>query len=202
MSPRPTLYLDIDGVLNAIPDEPAPPGYSMQVIDGYVIHLHDEITDMVAELARHYDIVWFTLWNQRAAPLIGPHVGLESAPHLHTSWQLGKQTMLTRGYSEAALNFVLYAKTPLLKDRVDLDARWIWIDDSHGRGDHSYLTRQGFDPANFRLLRTDSRVGLTWADVERAVAWLPELGQVTAEMELGAVERNQPGTTAGRTEAV
>jgi len=200
MTERPTLYLDIDGVINAIPDEPAPTGYSMHLIDGYVIHFHDEIVAMVARLAECYDIVWFTLWNQRAAPLIGPHVGLQNAPHLHTSWQLGMQTMVTQGHSEAAIDFVLYAKTPLLKDGVALDARWIWIDDSHGRGDHNYLTREGFDPANFRLLRTDRRVGLTWPDVERAVAWIPELGSVTEGMDLGTVGYERPGTTAGRSE--
>ncbi len=202
MNQRPTLYLDIDGVLNAIPDEPGPTGYSMLVIDSYVIHLHDEIAEMVSKLASHYDIVWFTLWNERAAPLIGPHVGLEEAPHLSTSWRLGRRRMLAQGYPEAAIRFVLYAKTPLLKDRVDLHAQWIWIDDSHGRGDHSYLIREGFDPANFRLLRTDPRLGLTWPDVERAVGWIPDLGTVAEEMDLGPVQQLPPGTTAGRTEPV
>lgn len=199
MSRRPSLYLDIDGVLNAIPDEPAPPGYSMQMIDGYVIHLHREITAMVTTLASHYDIVWFTLWNHRAAPLMGPHVGLERAPYLHTSWRLGRQTMLTQGYPEATLDFVLYAKTPLLRGRVDPDARWVWIDDSHGRGDHSYLTREGFKPVNFRLLRTNRQAGLTWRDVERAVAWIPELGSVAEDMDLEPLRHGPPGATAGRT---
>ena len=53
---------------------------------------------------------------------------------------------------------------------VGRDERWVWIDDAHGHDDHVHLTQQGFDPANFRLLQTDVRTGLTWADVERALA--------------------------------
>ena len=199
---KPALLLDVDGVLNAIPEYVGPPGYTVHVIDGYVIHLHEQIAAMVAELERHYDIWWFTLWNHRAAMLMGPYVGLEEAPHLHTSWQAGREAMREQGYPEAAIDFLLYAKTPLLPRHLGLEDRWVWIDDSHGLDDHRYLTREGFDAANFRLLRTDQRVGLTWADVERAVGLLAELGTVPAEMDLEPATTHRPGSTAGRAQAV
>lgn len=50
---------------------------------------------------------------------------------------------------------------------MDRAQRWVWIDDAHGYDDHAYLTREGFDAANFRLLPTDERIGLTWVDVQR-----------------------------------
>jgi hypothetical protein len=39
----------------------------MYEMDGYTIHLHDELKAMLAALAQHFDIVWFTLWKQIVA---------------------------------------------------------------------------------------------------------------------------------------
>jgi hypothetical protein len=199
---RPTLYLDIDGVLNAIPEYPGPPGYTVHLMDGYAIHLHDELPAMIDRLGQHFDIVWFTLWNERAALLMGPHVGLQNTPYLFTSWRIGEQVMLDQGYPPAAIDRVLYAKSPILAMDVDRRDRWVWIDDGHGRDDHAYLTREGFDPASFRLLQTDVRTGLTWADVERAIAWVPDLGKVAEGFQARARSHHGPGSTAGRAEAV
>jgi hypothetical protein len=199
---RPTLYLDIDGVLNAIPDPPGPPGYAVYEMDGFTIHLHDELKAMVATLGQHFDIVWFTLWNERASLLMGPQVGLDKTPHLFTSWHIGEQVLLDQGYPPAAIDRLLYAKSPILAMEVGRDERWVWIDDAHGHDDHVYLTQQGFDPANFRLLQTDVRTGLTWADVERALAWVPELGVVAEEFDAQGSSHHGPGSTAGRAEAV
>ena len=195
---RPTLLLDIDGVLNAIPEYVGPPGYAVYMMGGYVIHLNEEIASMVAELRRHYGVCWFTLWNDRAATLMGPHVGLESVPFIRTSWLGGRQVMREQGYPDSAIELVLYAKTPMLPGHLGPDDHWVWIDDAHGRRDQDYLKRQGFDPANFRLLRTDPRVGLTWDDVQRAVSFVPELGHIATELEQETATRFGPGSTAGR----
>ncbi|HRY09027.1 MAG: hypothetical protein H6526_04960 [Actinobacteria bacterium] len=199
---KPTLYLDIDGVLNAIPREIAPPGYSVRMMDGFTIHLHTELPAMVTALREHFDIVWFTLWNERAPLLMGPQVGLPDTPYLFTSWHIGEQVMLDQGYPPAAIDRVLYAKSPILAMEADRATQWVWIDDAHGHYDHAYLTQEGFDPANFRLLRTDLRTGLTWADVERAIAWVPELGVVAEGFETRSGTHHGPGSTAGRAEAV
>ncbi|MBK6763042.1 MAG: hypothetical protein IPG68_07090 [Micrococcales bacterium] len=202
MTDRPLLLLDIDGVLNAIPDEPSPPGYTLHEMDGFAIHLSSDLRDMVTALAERFDIVWFTLWNERASLLMGPQVGLEQAPYLHTSWHLGERIMFEQGYPASALDRILYAKSPILTQQVDRAQRWVWIDDAHGHDDHAYLTREGFDPANFRLLRTDGGTGLTWADVRRAIAWLPHLGHVAEEFDARGSAHHGPGSTAGRADAV
>lgn len=199
---KPTLYLDIDGVLNAIPGPLAPPGYTVHEIDGYTIHLHDDLPAMIAALGQHFDIVWFTLWNERASLLMGPRVGLQDIPYLFTSWHIGEQVMLGQGYPPAAIDRVLYAKSPILAMEADRSSRWVWIDDGHGHDDHVYLTKEGFNPAGFRLLQTDLRTGLTWADVERAVAWVPELGAVAEGFDAPSRAHHGPGSTAGRAEAV
>ena len=66
-SSKPLLLLDVDGVLNAFPNSWTP-GYTRHVIEGYPIHLHDEVAQMVSALDQAFEIVWFTLWNHRAAP--------------------------------------------------------------------------------------------------------------------------------------
>lgn len=202
MTDRPLLLLDIDGVLNAIPGAPSPPGYTVHEMDGFPIHLHVDLREMVSTLAEHFDIFWFTLWNERAAMLMGPHVGLETAPHLPTSWRLGERIMLAQGYPPSALAGVLYAKSPILTRQLDRAQPWIWIDDAHSRDDHAYLVREGFDPADFRLLRTDERVGLTWADVERAIAWLPRLGRSAEGFDAEGGPHHGPDSTADRADAV
>ena len=45
----PLLLLDVDGVLNAFPDSWTP-GYTRHVIEGYPIHFHDEVAQMVSAL--------------------------------------------------------------------------------------------------------------------------------------------------------
>lgn len=211
---RPTLLLDVDGVINAMPARRKPRGYSRYMIDAYQIHIHDDIPDMVDRLREHFDIAWFTMWNDLAAPLIGPHVGLEDAPFVETSWERGWDTMNALGYSRRQINKVFYAKTPLLPDSLAREQRWVWVDDAHGRWDREYLERQGFDPQNFRLVGTDSAAGLTWPDVQRAIDFTrdapgsadttPRPGDPRASPtdESVATRSHHPGSAPGRTSAV
>jgi hypothetical protein len=197
---KPTLYLDIDGVLNAMPETSGSP-YTRHSIDGFTIHLHTESADMVATLAEHYEIVWLTLWNDHAGPGIGVHVGLAEAPFLRTSWTRGEQLMRAEGYPRGLIEECLYAKTPILAEEADPDSRWVWIDDDHGPADHDYLVMHGFDPRNFRLLRTDPGVGLTWDTVREAVGLVEDLGTELAGIG-GVSGRHTPGSAAGRAWAV
>lgn len=204
---RPLLLLDVDGVLNAFPER-ATSQFTRHHIDGYPIHLHAEVRGMVSALDQAFEIVWFTLWNHRATPGIGPHVGLDGAAHFTTSWERGWEAALASGYRDKAIRNLMYAKTPLLPELVGRRRHWVWIDDAHSGWDHEYLVRAGFDATRFRLVRTDPQVGLTWDDVERANGFARA---VAAGMHVDAgVERAQPrsstplrpGAVAGRVDAV
>jgi hypothetical protein len=206
---RPLLLLDIDGVLNAFPAWTSRRDYERHEIDGYPISFHHEVREMVGELRKHYDISWFTLWNHKAAPLIGPHVGLEDAPFLETSWDRGADILMAQGVEPEQVRLIMYAKTPLLTELVDNSQRWVWIDDAHSDRDRDYLEYQGFVPENFRLIRTDGNPGLTWIEVQEAVtlarAWAAgEAPEATSPADSGAsgAPHIRPGSIAGRSDAV
>ncbi len=207
-SRKPLLLLDVDGVLNAFPDSDAS-SFTRRAIDGYPIHFHHEVRQMVSALDEAFEILWFTLWNHRAAIGIGPHVGLSDKDHLTTSWEQGWDAAYSAGCTVRTINEMVYAKTPLLPAQVGTDRHWVWIDDAHGATDHDYLVEAGFDPRRFRLVRTDPEVGLTWTDVNRAL----EFAQAVADgVELPAddsvdasatgTSAQGPGSTAGRVDAV
>lgn len=200
---KPMLLLDIDGVLNAFPEHSDLRNYSRHLIDGYRIHLHRDAPQMVSALEQEFEIVWFTLWNHRATPAIGPHVGLTATPHLTTSWERGWEAAAVAGYGDAEISRLMYAKTPLLPHLVPPGRRWVWIDDAHSRWDHEYLVTAGMDPSQFRLVRTDPDSGLTWSDVERALGFVrggvdPGDAGLTEDPRLVA---RYPGSVVGRVDA-
>lgn len=207
---RPLLLLDVDGVLNAFPTGAGRWDYTDCVIDGYPIHFHQELPQMVAELRRHFDIVWFTLWNRNAAPLIGPHVGLTDAPFLPTSWERGAAILQEQGVSPEEVRLFMFAKSPLLPGSVDPSRPWVWIDDAHSDWDWAYLKSQGFDPDRFRLIRTVAEAGLTWTEVQQAVgaarAWAdgPSAVGAGADLPVDAITTGAamaPGEVPGRSES-
>ncbi len=204
---KPLLLLDVDGVLNAFPAT-WQTGYTRKAIDGYPIHFHHEVRQMVSALDKAFEIVWFTLWNHRAAPGIGPHVGLSDAVHLTTSWERGWDVAYAAGCTATRINQMMYAKTPLLPELVGTGRHWVWIDDAHSASDHEYLVDAGFDPRSFRLVRTDPEVGLTWTDVHRALEFAQAADGVEVPVEESvdapAVGLNGqgPGSTVGRVDAI
>lgn len=204
---KPLLLLDIDGVLNAFPSH-AGFRYTRHTIDGYRIHLHNEVHDMVSALEEAFEIVWFTLWNHRASPAIGPHVGLADAAHLTTSWERGWEAAAIAGYDDDAISQLMYAKTPLLPELMAEGRPWVWIDDAHGRADADYLVAAGLDPQMFRLVGTDPEVGLQWADVDLALDFARSLatggGNAGTDSFVGAAADGLhfPGSVVGRVDAV
>ena len=204
---KPLLLLDIDGVLNAFPND-AGLRYTRHTIDGYRIHLHHEVRDMVSALAEAFEIVWFTLWNHRASPGIGPHVGLAHAEHLTTSWERGWEAAAVAGYGDEAISRLMYAKTPLLPQLMADGRPWVWIDDAHGRADADYLVAAGLDPRTFRLVGTDPEVGLMWDDVETALSFAHSLvggvsgGGTSSFVGADADGLHFPGSVVGRVDAV
>lgn len=203
-STKPLLLLDIDGVLNAFPPR-AGKEYSRLTIDGYPIHLHHEAPAMVSALEQAFEIVWFTLWNHRAAPGFGPHVGLRDVEHLTTSWERGWEAAAAAGYGDPEIRQLMYAKTPLLPGLVDPQRPWVWIDDAHTRWDQEYLETAGLDPRDFRLIGTEAEVGLTWEHVQRAIGFArAEVRELSKEplSDNPPVAPRFPGSVVGRMDAV
>lgn len=205
---KPLLLLDVDGVLNAFPAT-WQTGYTRKAIDGYPIHFHHEVRQMVSALDKAFEIVWFTLWNHRAAPGIGPHVGLSDAVHLTTSWERGWDVAHAAGCTATRINQMMYARTPLLPELVGTERHWVWIDDAHSASDHEYLVEAGLDPRRFRLVRTDPEIGLTWEDVNRAMEFAQALADGvelpiddSVDASATGTSAQGPGSTVGRVDAV
>ena len=86
---RPLLLLDVDGVLNAFeaweridPQAPlrrdnvrAPAGWRQVAVDGYQLLLNPEHVGWVAQLSQHFEMVWATMWQERAPLALAPVVG-------------------------------------------------------------------------------------------------------------------------------
>jgi hypothetical protein len=86
---RPLLFLDVDGVLNAfrawelvhrwrglVPGNVrAPEGYRHAVADGYDLLLRPEHASWLADLDQRAEIVWATMWMDRAPAALAPVLG-------------------------------------------------------------------------------------------------------------------------------
>lgn len=86
-SPKPWLFLDVDGVLNVCGDAPQDAWGDLTerrvtvnegggLLSRFTVHLSRRCGEALGGL--HADIVWLTTWEQHARALIAPHVGLAS----------------------------------------------------------------------------------------------------------------------------
>ena len=176
---RPVLLLDVDGVVNAMPRRGTSVGYTRHLIGGFIIHFEDDLVDMIRVLRKHFDIVWFTTWNQDAARSIGPHVGLDAADHFETSSNEGRVVLQGLGFSDGQISQIYVDKTPLIARYLGTKSRWVWIDDQHTKLDAEFLTDQGFDPRRFELISADPEVGLSWEIVGQAIRFANMSGNPT-----------------------
>lgn len=86
---RPLLFLDVDGVLNAfgaweLLDESRPlsrgnvrppEGFRATRADGYELLIRPEHAQWVQRLSRRFEMVWATMWLDRAPAALGPVLG-------------------------------------------------------------------------------------------------------------------------------
>jgi hypothetical protein len=81
--PRPLLLADVDGVVCPYADELADPAAAglAQATAGYTpVWLSADIRQHLARLAKLYQLVWCTAWEDRAAQFLAPLLGLPPMP--------------------------------------------------------------------------------------------------------------------------
>jgi hypothetical protein len=77
-----TIYLDVDGVLNAVsmrvPTSTGWPGYEAKRVNGYRIMYAPAVVDRINRLAERDDVTikWLTTWEHDAAQILSPQIGL------------------------------------------------------------------------------------------------------------------------------
>lgn len=164
---KPVLLLDVDGVLNLFGGK-APVWYSRpvthKVVNGYPINFPRDIPEILDRLAEHFEIIWYTMWNERAPLDFAPAFGLPRFRHLECDWDFG--AMLSRAYPE----FRLWTpKTPLIPEYL-AGRPFVWVDDDTTADDERWL-REHPEVGDFLLITPSPREGLTHADVDRAIRW-------------------------------
>lgn len=166
MSAVPVLYLDVDGVLNALdvsrsrwPDvrtvheRPVPGGRA------YRLHLSAAMGAALAAL--EVEIRWATTWAQAAGPCISPHIGLP----------------LDLAVSCTPDDPASHFKGEAIRAEVEAERRpFIWVDDEAISGTWKRWAAQVRDDGVPNLLvEPDTRSGLTPEDLERIAAWVASL---------------------------
>lgn len=162
---RPVLYLDVDGVLNALHWRDEPP---LETWDDFVHHAniapYPDSPDaynlwlskkMVAEIAAlDIDVFWLTTWRDAAPAVIAPLVDAPEWPYI--KWYRSKAHALVNHQEDERRPF-------------------IWIDDDVADERFFPMFADQVISPDYLLIRPDGRVGITPADIEQMKTWLDDL---------------------------
>lgn len=158
-----TIYLDVDGVINAIgrthpePKHTGFPEYKSIMANGYQIAYAPELITMLNALAARDDVTikWLTTWEHDAAKILSPLIGLDGA-----DWEVLTGDLHQWGgpdwWKLAAIRADVEATSP---------AAVVWIDDDIS------LERQAMNWARNRddvtLISPFAKYGLTTEDLTK-----------------------------------
>ena len=179
MNTKPILFLDVDGVLNAFaPVRPhvvkhAGGRWVKDKFIPFTLHFDNEVADMVDALAEHFEIHWFTMWNQAANAEIAPLLGLHDFPVAEDGHGSGCDAALAAGTPTHEIHRLWFAKTPLLPEHA-AGRPFAWLDDDHSGFDRTWLAQHGVEQP-FLLVRTDADYGVQWDDVDALITWARNL---------------------------
>ncbi len=149
------LLIDVDGVISLFGfEQTAPPQGRYAIVDGLPHLLSDRAGELLVRLARSFECVWCTGWEDRADEHL-PHL-LDSPrgwPHLRFS---------------AAAEQAEHWKLAAIDAYVGADRPMAWIDDAHDESCRRWAAER---PGPTRLVATDPAVGLTAEHVEALLSW-------------------------------
>lgn len=157
---RPIIFLDFDGVINALRhDERAWPDWRRPVIsDGlhnYRVTFSPTLCRRLAALAGHVDFVWCTTWRDTANTDLSPHLKFPG------DWPVIGTEFDSYRYNRPDWKF-MGVKQFLL----DYPGRpFVWIDDDVCRQDFVLRWKDQLPQANL-LIAPSSYTGLTEPEVE------------------------------------
>jgi hypothetical protein len=151
---NPLLLVDVDGVLSLFGFEPdAAPDGRFAMVDGIPHLLNTTAGELLAGLARTFECVWCTGWEERAEEHLPALLGLPGGwPHLTFDSHGPGRTTLGH-WKLDAIDAFAGPHRPLA-----------WIDDAHDDACREWAESR---PGPTLLVGTDPAVGLTMAHVER-----------------------------------
>jgi hypothetical protein len=152
----PLLFVDVDGVISlfGFPPDGPPPG-RMVAVDGMPHCIGQKCGDRLVRLARSFELVWATGWEERAN---------ENLPRL-----LGLAGELpTLAFDEAPMWGTAHWKLSAI-ERYAGDRSAAWIDDSFDESCFRWAERR---EAPTLLVPTDPARGITDEHVEELESWV------------------------------
>ena len=199
MTDKPLLLLDIDGVMNLFPrpltfgkrakGEPYPEirdhaVHRVSIHDEqthpYMIRIPDDAPDLISQLQEHFEIAWYTMWNEAANRVFAPLAGIPEFTQFECDWTRGRLAYFASGAPEWMDKHIWIAKTPLIPTYVG-DRPFVWIDDDSAPVDTMYLNDYT-DVGPFHLITVEPHTGLTQAVVDEAIDWATALVRFPEEI--------------------
>ena len=167
---RPLLMVDVDGVISlfgASPPEAEAPereGGQLHSLDGMMHFLSATAAAHLLELARLYELVWASGWEERADEHLPRLLGLPAGlPHLSFAAADGRSS----------------AHWKLEAVEAFADGRPLaWVDDAFNDACHAWAARRA---APTLLVATDPRRGLTAHEARLLAAWAHSAGGAPAQ---------------------
>lgn len=194
---RPVLLLDIDGVLNLFPRYTIEGGAVIDRVtrqtdrhrvrldedqkSTYLLNIPADAHALVTQLAEHFDVHWYTMWNSAADAVFAQVANLPTFPYFECDWVDGRKAYDRIWAPEWMRKYIWIAKTPLIPGYVG-SRPFVWIDDDTGPVDTLWLSDQ---PAlgEFSIITVEPHIGLTQAVVDEAIEWARSL---TTEEDLAS----------------
>lgn len=159
--PPPLLLIDVDGVISLFGFAPGtPPPGRFAWVDGLPHLLADKAGERISRLARAFEAVWCTGWEERAGEHLPHLLGLECAPFAHLSFD-GSAGDPGRHWKLDAIDGHAGPERPVA-----------WVDDGHDDRTRAWAEQR---PGPTLLVRTEPAVGLTDAHVSALEAWAAQL---------------------------
>ena len=149
----PLLLVDVDGVVSLFGfDHAAPPAGCPVTVDGIPHWLSEGAGARLVRLARTFECVWCTGWEERAEEHLPRLLGLPGG------W---RHLTLGEGWKLAAIDATVPVDRPLA-----------WIDDAHDDGSRAWARARAGPTL---LVSTDPAVGLSDEHVALLETWAREL---------------------------
>lgn len=190
VSSRPLLLMDVDGVLNAfeawervdrwrplgLGNMRVPDGLQAARADGYHLLLRPEHRDWVAALEGQFDMVWATMWQERATTALAPVVGFGAAwPWIAFDAFQQRTTTQRTGWGVGSYKFPGVVAT--VQDRPA-----VWIDDDLEPAIYEWAAERDASGIPTLLVQPDPADGWTRSERDAVLAFADSL------------ETGQPGT--------
>jgi len=175
--PRPVLYVDVDGVLNAFEDLDHD-GESFRA-NGYLIRVPDGIRERIAHLGEHFQMAWGTMWEHDAPEYLSPVLGFGDdwpvADRFSRFARPGEGMPLGVKLSDALGEDRTWKLTGLLEHAATHTLPFAWLDDDLEADAYAAFEQINAQGRPCMLAHTDAAFGLDDEVTGTLIAWAASL---------------------------